>query len=193
MAKTETKKVSKIKIKKKVWYPILSPKLFGQKEVGENYLTSADTAIGRQLQVNLRDLTGNVKDQNVYLHFQISRLEGNTLHTEVIGYFLTPAHVKRLVRKNSNRLDDYFLFTDRNGRKLVVKTLMITANKAQRSACSLLRKQLKELLSTEIGKSDVDTFVGDLVNRKVLGLMRKTLSKVHPLKEVAIRVLKVKA
>ena len=43
MAKTDT--AAKTKLKKK-WFPILSPKFLGQKEVGESYLTDSKDALG---------------------------------------------------------------------------------------------------------------------------------------------------
>ena len=57
MAKTK-KKISKIKTKKKIWFKIFAPKLFGQKEMGESYLSAADQAVGRKLKVNMKELTG---------------------------------------------------------------------------------------------------------------------------------------
>ena len=38
MAQKSKKKVSKIKVKKKVWYKVIAPKIFGNKEIGESYL-----------------------------------------------------------------------------------------------------------------------------------------------------------
>ena len=70
MAKN-VKKIKKIKIKKKIWYKVLASKQFGLKEIGESYLTTPEIALGRKLKVNLKELTGNVKDQNVHLKFKI--------------------------------------------------------------------------------------------------------------------------
>ena len=142
----DKKKVSRIKTKKKIWHKIIAPALFGKKEIGETYLTSAEQAIGRPLKVNLKDLSGNVKDQNVYISFKIIKWQGATLETKATGYELTPAFVKRIVRKNCNRLDDYFTFTTKDGKKLVLKTLMLTLNKVPRSTRTHLKNKLKEYL-----------------------------------------------
>ena len=68
MAKAK-KKVSKIKVKKKIWYKVIAPKIFAQKEIGESYLSDPAKAVGRKLSVNLKELTGNIKSQNVYIGF----------------------------------------------------------------------------------------------------------------------------
>ncbi|MBT4804853.1 hypothetical protein HON71_01645 [Candidatus Woesearchaeota archaeon] len=190
MAKAK-KKVSKIKIKKKVWYKVIAPKIFGNKEVGESYLQSPDTAVGRKLKVNLKDLTGNIKDQNVQIGLQITNVEGNLLKTSLVSYQLTSQYVKRCIRKNCVRLDDYFLLKTKGGKTIVIKSLMVTINKAQRSVRSKLRKELGELLDAEVKKYDLATFVSLLVNRRIQMEFKRKLKKILPLKEISVRVLKL--
>ena len=190
MAKAK-KKVSKIKIKKKIWYKVIAPKIFANKEVGESYLQSPDVAVGRKLKVNLKDLTGNIKDQNVQIGLQITNVEGNLLKTSLVSYQLTSQYVKRCIRKNCVRLDDYFLLKTKGGKTIVIKSLMVTINKAQRSVRSKLRKELGELLDAEVKKYDLATFVSLLVNRRIQMEFKRKLKKILPLKEISVRVLKL--
>ena len=124
MAKAK-KKVSKIKVKKKVWYKVIAPKIFGNKEIGESYLQDPNKSVGRKLKVNLKDLTGNIKDQNVQIGLQINKLDGSLLKTSVVSYQLTPAYVKRCVRKNCAKLDDYFVLKTKSGKKVILKINVI--------------------------------------------------------------------
>lgn len=189
MAK-DKKKVSKIKTKKKVWYKIIAPKIFGKKEIGESYLTSPDAAVGRVLKINLRELTGNMKDQHAYVRFKITGVDGSTLQTETIGYELVPAFVKRIVRKNTSRIDDYLTFTTKNGDDVVLKTLIVTSKRTQRSTRKELRVKLAEILGKDIGSADYDTLCSNLVGNKIRFGLKKQLAKVYPLREVTIRVMK---
>ncbi len=194
MSKNEatTTKVSRVKIKKKNWYSIVSPPQFGKREMGETYLASLESAYGRTVKINLRELTGNVRDQNIYLTFKMVAGSGHTLSTEVIGYSMTPTSVKRLVRSNTDRLDDYFTFTSKDGQKVVVKTLIITLHQVQRSVSASMRKYIQEFLKAEIEGTDFNTFMLNLVGNKVLGPMKKNLHKIYPVKEAAIRVLELR-
>ncbi len=189
MAKNEQKKVSRIKTRKKLWHKILSTPVFVKKEIGESYLGSASEAQGRCLKVNLKDLTGNLRDQNAYVSFKIVKWHGTILETAHIGYELTPASIKRMVKKNSNRLDDYFSFTTKDGKQVVVKTLMLTLHKVPRSIQVSLRNGLKEILSDEFQKNNFDVVFGNVVASKIQQPARKRLAKIYPLKEVAIRKL----
>ncbi len=49
MAKeTDKKQVSRVKIKKKAWVRIVAPASFGQQEIGETYVESTESMIGRK-------------------------------------------------------------------------------------------------------------------------------------------------
>ncbi len=190
MAKEETKKeVSRTSVKRKSWYKILSPKLFGQKELGESYLASAESALGRMLKVNLKELTGNVKDQSTYISFIINKVDGGALRTVATGCQTTSTSVKRMVRKNTDRLDDNFVFKTKDGKEVILKSLMITQFKAQRSVQKQLRQELKAVLAEEISQSDLPTFIGNIINRKVIMGAKKRLQKIFPVREICIRVL----
>ncbi len=189
MAKTEVKKVSRIRSKNKTWYKILAPKAFGQKEMGETYLGRPEEALGRKLKINLKELTGDIRDQNVYLKFLMDKIEGTTVRTSLIGYQMTPAVIKRLVRKGADRVDDYFITHTRSGQPVVVKTLLITLRKAQKSVKTKLRKLTQEVLKEEVKKGDLDFFVTNLINANIRNLLKKKLNKVYPLREAAIRIL----
>ena len=190
MAKAK-KKVSKIKVKKKLWYKVIAPKIFAQKEIGESYLFDPEKAVGRKLKVNLKDLTGNVKAQNVYIGFQITNVNGNTLNTSITSYELTPSYVKRVVRKNTNKIDDYCILTTKGGKKIIVKSLMVSRGKTQKSKHTGLRKRLQELLNEEFKKNSFESLVSLLVNRRLIFALKKNLDKIFPLKEVTIRAMKL--
>ncbi|MDP3733842.1 MAG: hypothetical protein Q8R37_01310 [Nanoarchaeota archaeon] len=192
MANETEKKVSRVKGKRKSWFKIIAPKLFGEREVGESYLGSPQEAVGRTLKINLKDLTGNIKDQNAYVDLRIVGLDGSTLKSAVIGYSLTSAFVKRMVRKNADRVDAVFNLKAKDGKDIIIKMLAITKNKVQHSVQTKIRKQMKESLQEEAEKESFDSFVGNIVHQKIQGTLRKVLHKIHPLKEISVRVLALK-
>ena len=190
MAQAEHKKVvSRIKVKKKFWFKIVAPKAFGHRELGETYLTVPEAAVGRQVSITLKELTGNVKDQNAHVHFVITGAQGGKLMTSLLGYSLTPSYIRRAVKKNVDRLDDYMVLSTKEGKKIVLKSLMITVHKTKRSIRSMLRKQLQEGLQEEAGQVDFESLVSSVVFQKLQQSLRKKLSKVYPVRELAIRTL----
>lgn len=190
MAK-KVKKVSKVKIKKKNWYKILAPKSFGQKEIGETYLQSIENAIGRSLKVNLKEITGSMKDQNIHMNFRVTHADGTTLHTKTIGFELTPMFIKKIVRKNTDRLDDFFTLTTKEGQILIVKSFMITLNKTQKLVRTAIRKSVQNQLEEELNTMNYDQFIEALITHKLQQKLKKSLSKLFPMKEVTIRSLRL--
>ena len=183
-------KVSRVKIKKKLWFKILGPKMFGKKELGETYLPEPSVAIGRMLRVNLKDLTGNVRDQNGYVVFKVVSVAGMTLQAVTLGYELTPAYVKRMVRKNTNRLDDFVLLHSKEGTDVIVKATMVTLHKVQRSVQSALREQFHAMLQEDLDKG-LDVLLESVLSGRMQATARKRLAKVYPLKELALKSLKL--
>jgi len=158
-------------------------------ELGETYLASPEGAIGRNLKVNLKDITGNVKDQNAYVIFTIEEVEGTTLKASASGYELTATSVKRMVRKNTNRLDDYLVFKTKDGKNVIIKTILITQTKAQRSIQKQLRQKMKAYLADEVRNNTFEMVVSNLVTRKTQMTLKKLLYKMYPVNEAAIRIL----
>ncbi len=191
MAKQDKKKAAKIKVKKKLWYKVMAPKTFGQKHLGDSYLTAPETAVSRTLKANLRELTGSVRDQNAYVHFQIAKVDGTSLQTTSIGFELIPAFIKRIVRKNADRIDVHCTVTSKDGKKAIVKSVLLTVYKTYRSTRTELQHAFIELLQQEAAKVDFETFISMLTAYKVQGPIKKKLAKIFPLKEAAVRSVKM--
>lgn len=187
MAKSEEKKESRVQTKKKSWYRIISPQAFGQKELGEAYLAGQEAAVGRFVQVNLKELSGNVRDQSAYLTFQIVNAQPSGLQTAVVRYELTPSTVRRSVRKGANRIDGYFTCPVKNG-TLVVKTLLIPLGHTVRSVQHALRKSYHEIIVEEAKKLTFEDFMVMLTSGRLRSLAKKKLDKIYPCRDAAIRV-----
>lgn len=190
--KSKEKKVSRIKAQKKIWCKVLAPLAFAQKELGESYLTSPESSIGRLLRVNLREFTGNMKDQNCNLVLQVSKVSGSQLHTVLVGYELTAAGVRRAIRKDISRIDDCFKAKTKSGRDVLVKTFMVTIHKTQRFKTARIKKMFREILLEELKNSSFTQFVVNLVNQKIQSVARKQLNKIYPLRELSVRMLHLK-
>jgi len=192
LANEEKKKVSRIKDKKKSWFTIIAPKIFGLKEMGDSYLSTASEAVGRVMKINLKELTGNVKDQNVNISFKVTHVQNNKLMTAVVGYHLSPAYVKRVVRKNIDRKDDYVVLKTKDNKEIIVKTLMVTLNQTKRSIRAKISLLMKEGLKEEVSQMTFNMLINSLVLQKIQYPLKKKLSKIYPLRELSIRSLSLK-
>ena len=187
MAKAKAKVTAKIK--KKFWYPILAPKIFNNSKIGEIYLTEAAQATGRSFWHGLKDLSENMRDQNVYLCFKIKNALNNSLNTEIIGYRLTPTSIKKMVRRNNDRSDDSFIVLTSDNRKVRIKTLILTAHKTKHSNSTRLKNAMIKKLTEEVKKINFGNLVDKLISHKLQMEIKKFLTKIYPVKAFQVKFM----
>lgn len=182
------KPVAALKVKKKKnWYPIISPKSMGQKELGEMPLFEAAGGLNRKVEINLKEVTGNMSDQNYYLSLKIISTDNNHLHTEILGYYLTSAYFKHVGRRKSGRIILSFLGVSADKKLVRIKPFLSTVFPVNRAVSAALRKKVETLLKAELAKVPFENFVLSLMNSKIQSETRKILSKVFPLRELQIK------
>lgn len=191
MAKSELKKKTKqtIRVKKKSWIKIFSPKNLGSNEIGETYVEDLNTCIGRCVKVNLMQITGDIKSQTFDVKFEIIKANENKLETRIIGYYFSSSAVKRLIRRNISRIDDSIVVRTKDNYLVRVKPLMITKKKIPKSLQYSLRMNLRKELINFINNSDYENLFSNIIKYQLQKELREKLNKLYPLKNLEIRIL----
>ncbi|MCK4589407.1 MAG: hypothetical protein KAT77_03125 [Nanoarchaeota archaeon] len=187
MAKVKAKVTTKIK--KKFWFPIIGPKVFNNRQLGEIYLTRIEQAIGRVMWYPLKEITESMRDQSVCLKFLIKNASGNTLNTELIGYKMVPNSLKRMVRRRNDRSDDSFVIETSDGKKVRLKTLILTAHNTKNSISTKLKKAMIEKVTVDIKKINFGNLIDKLIAHKIQMEMKKFLTKMYPVKAFAVKFM----
>ncbi len=182
---------SKLKIVKKQWYEISTPASLGKSKVGETYLAEKEPAIGRKLTVSYASISGDPQKQNINLRFRITKFEGNTFQTEVLGLELQSASLKRFVRKGRTKIEDSFLVKSKDNLTLRVKPFIVMRNNTGGTVRSILVKVIRDFLTTEIAKKEFELVVKELVNRQFQKAISNALKKISPAAIAEIRVLSI--
>jgi len=188
---TTKPKVSKIRTKKKRWFPVLAPASLGQKEVGESYLTEAETALGRTLKINLKDITGSIYDQNIYVFLKVKEITGSNLQTDLIGYTYLNLFLKKLARRNIGKIEDSHYFRTKDDKGVRIKPLVVTAFGVNQSVKTAIRTELKKLLKNMVNNSTFDNLLLDVLRQKMRADFKKQLGKIFPIKELIIREIRL--
>ncbi len=175
--------------KKKNWYNIIGSGAFKDVDLGETIAYDDKQLIGRKLNINLMEITGDVKKQSARLIFKIKDVNGNRAVADLIGYEMLSAHTKRLVRELRSKVDDSFITETKDKIKIKVKPLILTRNLVSKSISSSLRKKSRELLNEELNKNDYGNIINMLVNNKIQRQLRDSLKKIYPLAGYEVRML----
>lgn len=187
MAKVKKKDKDVSKWKKKKWFPIIAPKMFDNTVLGETVTFDSSEVVGKAVMVNLMNLTGEVKNQNVNVRFKVRNVVEGKGQTEVIGYTLSPSFIKRVVRRRHSRVDARYKIKTKDNKELIIKPLVITRNKANRSEVGALKSTVLETLHAAAESSNYDDFIKNIMHYRFQLDMRKKLSKIFPVKTFEIK------
>ncbi len=186
----EEVKVSKISKKgRKLWLPIIAPKLFSNQLLGKSYVMTAEQLMDKPVKVNLMELTGDMKNQNINLGFRVMGIKNNEGLAEVWSYELMPAHIKKIVRRKRDKLDDSFVLETKERLKLIVKPMLLTNTPTTSSVKKDLRRDLRNLMIRMFKSLDYEDIIRNIIIRKIQNSLKKELNLVTPIRACEIKVL----
>jgi len=179
--------MARAKVLKKLWYPILAPKIFRNVVLGETIVYDPRKIMGKNVRQNLMNLTNDVKKQNININFEVTSVENDKAHTHIIGYDMVQSSVKRWVRRNVNKISMSFGCSTSDNKKVIIKPLLITRTLTSGSVGTKIRRQAESFIKKYVVGITYDNFINDLINHKLQSSLRSHLNKVHPLKVCEIR------
>jgi small subunit ribosomal protein S3Ae len=179
--------------KKKHWVPVLAPSVFKHEQIGESIVLETETLKGRGVSVNLMNILGDMKRQNLNVSFRITDIKEGKAHTRVTGITMQPSSVKRLVRRGRSKVDDSFLVKLKHNQVARIKPLLITKNVASNTSATALRKAARELITTLAAEYSFETLIQDIVSLKFQRHVRTELSRIVPLRSVDVRVFRLES
>ena len=175
------------KIKKKLWYPIVAPKMFENAVLGETIVYDPNAMIGKTLTASLMNLIHDVKRQNVNIHFKVVGVEDGKATTSIVGYQIVSSSVKRLVRRNSEKINLSFACDTSDNVMMRVKPIVITRSAVKGSVQAKLRHNIVNFLVKSIKKLTYEEFMQSIISHKLQESMREILNKIYPVKTCEIR------
>ena len=174
---------------KKKWFPILAPEEFKSVEVGETLAYSGEELIGRRLNINLMNLVGDPKRQNMEISLKIKKIDGQTAKTEATGYSLMKTYVKRLSRKDTQKIDTSYVFDLKDNGKVVIKPVIVTKAKTYHSVLSALRKETHDFLLDYCKENSFGNVLDSAINNQLQRDLKKSLNKIYPIVLCQFRVV----
>lgn len=171
---------SKLKWKKKTWFDVLSPEGFNEKPIGEITADAPEDTIGRIVKVNLKFITGSVKNKNYNAFLKVRKASASKVNTEMVGYEIMPNMMKRFVRKRKSKIYDSFIIKTKDDVFVRVKPILIAQGKATQSKKKAIRKKMKERLYKFGQDNSYDDFVQKIVNQTIPKELQKETYPIYP-------------
>ena len=179
---------TKDKWKSKVWYGIVSPPAFGEKNVGETPANDAKEVIGRRIEVTANEVVSGPKLNQFKLIFEIDGVAGTTAKTKLAGYEMIRSFLRSLVRRRRKRIDFIKNF-DLDGQKVRIKVIVMTAGKCYTPQKRDIRKIIDEVVTKNVHGKTVEEVVSSAINREIQNEARERARKVFPIVSVEVRMI----
>jgi ribosomal protein S3AE len=173
---------------RKRWFDVLATKDFNESVIGETTAIAPTQLIGRVINANLMNLTGNIKKQNINVKFRITSVRDNKYGvTEIVGYELMPAMIKRMVRRGRDKIDDSFIVKTADAKYIRIKPVLITAANTSRQIVSMLRQSVKYFVVKASSEKNYSDIVYEILSGKLQMDLNVFLKKDYPLRVCDIR------
>jgi len=172
--------------KEKQWYKIMTPKEFGDAEIGTTPARDPDMLVKRRVESSMRELTGDFSKQYVKLYFQINNVAGDTANTKFVGHHVTTDYVRSMIRRGTSRIDTIADITTDDGYKINVHIIAITVKRSKSSQQKFIRETMGNLIQQAVEGKTFPEFVEGVISGKMASSIYHETKKIYPLKRVEI-------
>lgn len=190
MAKKEIIRKELLKKKNKKWITIYAPKMFNEVPIGESYASDINELIGKNLSLNLMELTNDIKKQNIKIKFRAAKNIDGKVISEPVSYEMIESFVRRVTKRSKSKVDDSFITTSKDNISIRLKPLILTKNKTSNSTLTTIRHKEREFLSDYCKQNNFEDILNELINHSLQSNLRAQLKKYYPVAVAEIRVFK---
>jgi small subunit ribosomal protein S3Ae len=190
-----SKKVDKMSASKtqKTWITVKAPPYFNQVDLPKILASSSEAVLNRRITVSLSDLTGDIRQIQVFLKFRIVDVSGGVARTRFDQLELAREYVRGMVRRGTTKTEIITDVETRDGAKLRVFTIVISKGKVHRSKRTAVRKIGSQILTEKASKSTFDEFTQEIVLGKASAEIFSSARKILSVNALEIRKVKVLA
>jgi small subunit ribosomal protein S3Ae len=173
--------------KSKTWYTVLAPQMFESKEIGQIPATEDAHLMNRIVKVSLAELTGDISQSYVNLHFRINEVKGKTAYTKLIGHEMSAGYLRTLVRRRRNVVNEVVDVESKDGVKLRVKISIFTARRVSSPVKTALRNSTREEVLLRVKEMDFQQLAQEIIFGKFSATLFNRLKKLCPVKRIEVR------
>ncbi|MCC7552785.1 hypothetical protein KO317_03950 [Candidatus Micrarchaeota archaeon] len=194
MAKKRTTKKTVDKWKSKIWYKVVAPEEYENKEIGEVPASDPKILLNKIIKVPLFLIGGKpgAASINTKLNFRIVDIKGTTAFTKLIGHEVDQSFIKTLARRRRSVIDHVVDVETKDGNKIRIKGVIITANRITQKPKTALRNIFNEHIHTVVKDLTINELMHAVLFGKFAEQIQQNLKKVVPVRKVQINKTEIK-
>jgi small subunit ribosomal protein S3Ae len=180
------------KWKGKDWFVIFSPRMFGEKPIGETPATNPKTLVGRNIEVGLPELLGKPGRDFYRLVLAVDRIDEKAVYTRFNGYTALKEHVMRIVRKRTQKIESIMYVNTKDRWKLQVSSVAILNRNTETTLRKRVRAHIDKELAERVSRTGIDELVNSIISANLQRSLKKSGTKIYPVRFFEITKIEVK-
>ncbi len=176
-----------VKLKGKQWVPIISPKAFGEKEIGKAPTAEPEKLVGKRLVLNALEVTNDLNKYYIKLKFKIYAVSGNNALTSFDGFECMQDYISRMVLRRIKRIDSVQDLKTRDNVKLRVKSLTVVSKRVRTNVEMKIREYVSEVMKEEVENSTLEEFLNKVLTNSIKSRIIRQGRTIYPIRNFEIR------
>lgn len=179
------------KTKSKAWYTIVSPEIFGAKDIGKTTAGDPSFLKGRIVTVSAIDVTNNFSKYYLKFKFRVNELNGERAYTVFDGSECMRDYISRMVLRHIRRIDTIQDLKTKDGVPIRVKSLAIVSKKMNSSIVKVIRKRIQNLVKSIVEEANLGDFLNGVINDQPKIRVLDDIRKIYPVRNFEFRKTEV--
>ena len=174
----------------KTWYQVYAVDVFPNQWIGETPASDPEKLIDRNVEVVVRDITGDFMHERYKLWFRIFKVDGNKAYARFVKEMLSRDYMRSIVQRRTSRIDVQTEGIAKDGNYVRIFTLIITSVRIRSSQKHEIRMKVHEYVKELIPKLTVEELVRSFIFGEPVPVeteIRKLATKIAPVKYVELR------
>ncbi len=182
------RQVDKWKLKK--WFDVIpSDGVFPKEAIAQVVATEPEKLIHRVVRVPLNMLNGKATPLSFYttVKFRIKEAKEKDAYAYVMGHEVAMSYLRSLARRRRTVMHDVIKVETKDGKRLAVKTMVVTKAKVSNVVKKNLRKALWEKVKEYSGKRDYAQLMKDIFEENMNREIYAALNPINPIEHVVVK------
>ncbi|MBI2446004.1 hypothetical protein HYV43_06460 [Candidatus Micrarchaeota archaeon] len=172
--------------KSKSWYNLVSPKFLGEIKIAEIPASDEDHLMNRIIALPLKEVTHDISHMYTTVRLRVEGIKDKNAYTKFIGHSASREYLSTLGRRNRDVLRVVYTGVSKDGVKLTVKMVVVTA-----VPCSTpQRKAVRNAALAELKRIIAETRFGDFIQgvlyNKINPQIHNLVKKIVPIYRVEL-------
>ena len=172
------------------YFTIISPSLFGSKDLGVVIAKNPDSLIGRSFEVPLNSLTENPLHQFIKCRLKIADVSGDNAYSIYYGHEYFKEYVRSLFSRGSSYVEIIRDLDTNNGFIYRILAGVFTTGRTTSSRKRAIRKKVFEIIDRWRDKEN-EVFIKDAVYGVIDSHIMNVSRKIYPVRWAGIIKVKV--